>query len=273
MEFGLLGPFAVLGDDGQHIRIDAPKQRALLALLVLHRGEVVSVDRLAEELWAGDPPATATKTIQVYVAQLRKALGENVLATHGRGYSFASDDHDVDIERFERLSSEGCGRLDDGDAERAAALLREALALWRGPALADFTYDEFAQHEIERLDELRLVATERRIDLELALGHHDDLVPELEALVHAHPLRERLRGHLMLALYRSGRQAEALDAYQGARSVLRDELGLDPSEELQALQRAILDHDPALAAPPRVDLPGPAEVDGDSQRRRLRHPI
>ena len=120
---------------------------------------------------------------------------------------------------------------------------------------------------------MRLAGIERRIDLELALGHHDDLVPELEALVHAHPLRERLRGHLMVALYRSGRQAEALDAYRDARTVLRDELGLEPSEELQALQRAILDHDPALAAPPRVEPPIPAGADGPPQRRRFRHPL
>jgi DNA-binding SARP family transcriptional activator len=207
--------------------------------------------------------------LQGYVSSLRKQLGQETLDTVGAGYRLNVAPDDTDSGRFQELLDEA------RSLERAPAVakLREALALWRGPALADFTYDEFARHEIERLDELRLVATERRIDLELALGHHDDLVPELEALVHAHPLRERLRGHLMLALYRSGRQAEALDAYQAARSALRDELGLDPSEELQALQRAILDHDPALAAPPRVDLPGPAELDGDSQRRRLRYPI
>src|SRR5439155_20168682 len=151
MEFRLLGPFAVVDDDGRHIPIDAPKQRALLAVPLLHRGEVVSVDRLADELWAEHPPATATKTIQVYVAQLRKTLGEDVLVTHGRGYSFAAGAQAVDIERFERLVSEGRTLLDDGDAGGAAALLREALSLWRGPALADFAYEEFAQAEIGRL--------------------------------------------------------------------------------------------------------------------------
>jgi len=268
LRYLILGPLEVL-EGGSDVALRGGQQRKLLAILLLHGGEAVSSDLLIEELWNGKPPETAAKALQGYVSSLRKQLGQETLDTVGAGYRLNVAPDDTDSGHFQELLDEARSL----ERVSAAAKLREALALWRGPALADFTYDEFAQHEIERLDELRLVATERRIDLELALGHHDDLVPELEALVHAHPLRERLRGHLMLALYRSGRQAEALDAYQGARSVLRDELGLDPSEDLQALQRAILDHDPALAAPPRVDLPGPAEVDGDSQRRRLRHPI
>jgi DNA-binding SARP family transcriptional activator/streptogramin lyase len=229
----------------------------------------VSSDRLIDELWDGKPPETAAKALQGYVSSLRKQLGPETVETVGAGYRLIVAPGDLDAHRFEELLAEARPL----EHVPAAAKLREALALWRGPALGDFAYDDFARHEIERLDELRLVAVERRIDLELALGHHGDLVPELEALVRAHPLRERLRGHLMVALYRSGRQAEALDAYRDARTALRGELGLEPSEELQALQRAILDHDPSLAAPPRVDPPVPARTDGRPQGRRFRRPM
>jgi DNA-binding SARP family transcriptional activator/ABC-type branched-subunit amino acid transport system substrate-binding protein/DNA-binding beta-propeller fold protein YncE len=251
MEFKLLGPFEVFDDGGRQIRVDAPKQRALLALLLLHREEVVSVDRLADELWAESAPPTATKTIQVYVAQLRKALGEGLVVTRGRGYSLATAGHDVDIVRFERLSSQGRGRLDGGDAAGAAELLLEALALWRGPPLADFAYEQFAQAEIGRLEEEHLAALEARIEADLALGRHDRLVPELFELTRRYPLRERLRAQLMLALYRSGRQAEALEAYRDVRRSLQDELGLEPGPALQELERAILAQDEAIEAPPR----------------------
>jgi DNA-binding SARP family transcriptional activator/streptogramin lyase len=268
MRYLILGPLEVR-DGETDVALRGGQQRKLLAILLLHSGEAVSSDRLIEELWDGKPPETAAKALQGYVSSLRKQLGPETVDTVGASYRFEVAPGDLDAHRFEELLAEA------RPLERAAAAakLREALALWRGPALADFAYDDFARHEIDRLDELRLVATERRIDLELALGHHDDLVPELEALVRAYPLRERLRGHLMVALYRSGRQAEALDAYRDARTALRDELGLEPSEELQALQRAILAHDPSLAAPPRVDPPVQADADGQPQRRRFRRPL
>ncbi len=224
------------------------QQRKLLAILLLHHGEAVSSDRLIEELWDGRPPGTAAKALQGYVSSLRKQLGPETVQTVGAGYRMEVAAGDLDARRFEDLLAAARPL----DREPAAAQLHEALALWRGPALADFAYDSFAQREIERLEDFRLTATERRIDLELTLGHHLDLVPELEALVRAHPLHERLRGHLMLALYRSGRQAEALDVFRDARAALLDELGLEPSEELQTLQRKILAHDESLAPPPRV---------------------
>jgi len=268
MRYLILGPLEVR-DGETDVALRGGQQRKLLAILLLHAGGAVSSDRLIDELWDGKPPETAAKALQGYVSSLRKQLGPEAVETTGAGYRLEVAAGDLDARRFEELLAEA------RPLERAPAVakLREALALWRGPALADFAYDDFARHEIDRLDELRLVAVERRIDLELALGHHDDLVPELEALVRAHPLRERLRGHLMVALYRSGRQAEALDVYRDARTALRDELGLEPSEELQALQRAILDHDASLAAPPRVDPPAPAGPDGRPQRHRFAHPL
>ena len=267
LRYLILGPLEVReGDEGVELR--GGQQRKLLAILLLHSGEAVSTDVLIEELWDGKSPDTAAKALQGYVSSLRKQLGREAVETVGAGYRLVEPE-DTDVRRFEELLAEA------RKLERAPAVakLREALALWRGPALADFVYDEFAQNEIDRLEGLRFSAVERRIDLELALGHHDDLVAELEALVHVYPLRERLRGHLMVALYRSGRQAEALDAYRDARAVLSDELGLEPSEELQALQRAILDHDPSLAAPPRVELSGATEQSRLHVDRRFRRPL
>jgi DNA-binding SARP family transcriptional activator/streptogramin lyase len=268
LSYRVLGPLEVR-DGETEVALRGGQQRKLLAILLLHGGEVVSSDRLIEELWHGEPPETAAKALQGYVSSLRKQLGQETVETVGSGYRLSVVPQHVDSRRFEELLAEA-RPLERGPA---AAKLREALALWRGPALADFAYEDFAQHEIERLEELRSAGTERRIDLELALGHHVDLVPELEALVRAYPLRERLRGHLMVALYRCGRQADALDAYRGARTVLRDELGLEPSEELQALQRAILDHDPSLAAPARVGLPGAIGEARPPESGRLRRPL
>jgi DNA-binding SARP family transcriptional activator len=268
MRYLILGPLEVRAGDTE-VELRGGQQRKLLAILLLHSGEPISSDLLVEELWDGKPPETAAKALQGYVSSLRKQLGQEAVETVGSGYRLTVAPEDLDSGRFEELLAEARPL----EPAPAVAKLREALALWRGPALADFAYDDFAQHEIDRLEELRLGGVERRIDLELALGHHDDLVPELEALVHAYPLRERLRGHLMVALYRCGRQAEALDAYRDARTALRDELGLEPSEELQALQRAILDHDASLAAPPRVDLPARAGADGRPPGRRLVHPL
>jgi DNA-binding SARP family transcriptional activator/streptogramin lyase len=250
MRFSILGPLEVHDGDGP-VALGGGHQRKLLAVLLVHPGEAVSGDRLIAELWGERPPGTAVKALQGYVSQLRKRLGPETVETVGSGYRLRVGADDVDARRFEAQLAEA-RRL-----ERAAAAvrLREALALWRGPALSDFAYDDFARNEAHRLEELRLACIERRIDLELALGHHDDLVPELESLVRDHPLRELFRRHLMLALYRSGRQADALDAYRATQKTLREELGLEPSEELKSLERSILEHDPALAPPPRVELP------------------
>ena len=268
MSYFILGPLEVR--DGENdVALRGGHPRKLLAILLLHSGQAVSSDRLIEELWDGQPPDTAAKALQGHVSSLRKQLGPETVETVGAGYRLQLAPEDLDAHRFEKLLTEAHPL----EPAPAAVMLREALALWRGPALADFAYDDFAQNEIDRLEELRLVAIERRIELELALGHHDALVAELEALVHAHPLRERLRGLLMVALYRSGRQAEALDVYRDARTALRDELGLEPSEELQALQRSILDHDPALAPPPRVDLPRAPEDRRPPESRKLRRPL
>lgn len=250
LRYLILGPLEIR-DGAIDVAVRGGQQRKLLAILLLHDGEVVSSDRLIDELWAGNPPGTAAKALQGYVSSLRKQLGPEAIETVGAGYRLKVAAEQVDVREFEELLAQA-RPLERGPA---AAKLQQALALWRGPALAEFAYDDFAKLEIERLEGLRQAGIERRINLELALGHHDDLVPELEALVHAHPLHERLRAHLMVALYRSGRQAEALDVYRDARRALLDELGLEPSEELQGLQRAILDHDPSLAAPPRVETP------------------
>ena len=251
MEFRILGPLEVTAD-GREIALGGTRQRAVLAILVLHRGEVVSVDRLIDALWGERPPATATKTVQVYVSRLRKELGEEgLIATRGGGYVLEASPDEVDAERFARLVREGREALDLGDPAAASVRLTEALALWRGPPLTDLAYESFAQNEISRLEEARLVAIEDRIDADLALGRHEALTSELERLVADHPTRERVRAQLMLALYRSGRQTEALETYRDARQGLDRELGLDPGPELQQLERAILSQDPEIGAPPR----------------------
>lgn len=248
MEFRILGPLEV-ARDGQVLPALANKPRALLALLVLHRGAAISLDDLVDALWAERPPATATKSVQVYVSQLRRLLGEGVVETRGRGYALTADPADVDAVRFERMLGEGSERLAEGRAREASALLSEALGLWRGPALADFTYESWAQTEIGRLEDLRLAALEERIDADLALGRHGTLVGELEELVERHPHRDRLSGQLMLALYRSGRQTEALEAYRRLRDRAVEELGIEPGPALRELQAAILRQDSDLQAP------------------------
>jgi DNA-binding SARP family transcriptional activator len=261
MEFRLLGPLEVV-EDGRTIEIGAAKERALLAVLLLNANRAVSRDRLIEALWGERAPGTATKALQVYVSHLRKAIGRDRILTRSPGYELRVEPGQLDLERFEELV--------------ASQELEKALALWRGSPLADFAYEPFAQAEIARLDELRLSCLERRIEAGLSEGRHAAVVAELEALVAEHPLRERLRAQLMLALYRSGRQADALDAYQSGRRTLSDELGLEPGAELRELQRRILAQDPALDpaappaqaeveppaadAPPTADLPRPREA-------------
>ena len=271
MEFRILGPLEV-SDEGRRVEIGGHKQRALLASLLLHANEVVSLDRLIDELWGETPPPTAAKTLQAQVSRLRRSLNgdedpaahmRGPLQTRGHGYVLTVEPGQVDADRFQGMLEEARRARAEGKPEEAAEELRRALALWRGPALADFAYESFAQTEIARLDELQLTALEERIEADLALGRHAELVGELEALVARHPLRERLRGQLMLALYRSDRQAEALHVYQEGRLALAEELGLEPSQGLQRLERQILEQDPELAAPARRLGPRPA-------RRRAR---
>ena len=225
---------------------EAPKLRALLAVLLLHANETVPADRVIDEVWGEDSPEDAAAALRVNVSRLRKALPQDVLTTRSPGYVLRVEPDALDLDRFERLVDEGRSLLVRGLPADASERLRDALSLWRGPALVDFAYEGFAQAAIARLEEIRLAAIALRIDADLALGRHDELVGELEELVAEHPLRERLRGYLMTALYRSGRQAEALDAYQDARRALIEGLGIDPSMALRELERAILRHDPEL---------------------------
>jgi DNA-binding SARP family transcriptional activator len=245
MDVRILGPLEV-EHDGQTVAL-GPKQQMLLAILLVNRGEPVTAERIVENLYEGRPPTTASKTLQVHVSRLRKALGDGSrVHTSAGGYLIALEPDELDLERFEALVQRGRAALAKGDAPLASEWLSEALTLWRGPPLADFAYADFAQAEISRLEELRMGTLEDRIEADLASGRHAALVGELEAFVREHPLRERLRAQLMLALYRSGRQADALQAYQDARRILVDELGIDPSRPLRELQQAILEQDPAL---------------------------
>src|SRR4051812_19294546 len=241
MEFRILGPVEVV-DDGRSLPLGGSRQRALLTALILRMNEVVPTDRLLEEVWADDPPASGVRVVQVYVSELRKVLGPETIQTRAPGYMLVGEPSSLDLHRFASLVD---GARTAGPV-RAAADLREALALWRGEPLADFAYDSFAQGEIARLEELRLGALGARIDADLRIGRHAEVVSELEALVGEPPLREDLQGQLMLALYRSGRQAEALQAYQKARAGLVDDLGIEPGRPLRELEKAILQQDPSL---------------------------
>jgi DNA-binding SARP family transcriptional activator len=249
MEFRILGPLEIL--DGDRVRIlRGAKERALLTFLLLHAGQLVLADRLIDELWGEDPPESARKSLQVRVTGVRKELGSDRVVTVPSGYVLRVAADGFDLDRFQRLMSAS----DSAEPAEAAELLREALALWRGPALADFRYDSWAQPAIARLEELRVVALEKRIDADLALGRHLDVVGEIEALVGEFPLRERLRGQLMLALYRGGRQVEALEVYNETRRALVGEFGIEPTQALGELERAILRHDDALD-PPQLAQP------------------
>jgi predicted ATPase/DNA-binding SARP family transcriptional activator len=255
MQFGILGPLEVR-NEAAPVRVPGAKERALLADLLVNAGRLVSADRLVEDLWGDEPPGNPANTLQGRVSALRRALGpggSGRLVTSPPGYRLDADPEQVDATRFERLVAEAEAAAPT-EPPRAAGLLEEALGLWRGPALAEFADAPWAQAEAARLEELRLAAREALVELRLATGGHAGLVGELEALVAAHPTRERLRGQLLLALYRSGRQADALSLYQQTREVLAEELGIDPSPELQRLHQAILLQDPALelAGPDRL---------------------
>jgi YVTN family beta-propeller protein len=265
VDFHILGPLEV-EDDGHVHALGGAKQRALLVLLLLRANQVVARDRLIDDLWGDAAPETAASALQGYVSELRKTLGPELIHTRAPGYLLRVDPESVDLGRFERLVREGRAALVAGDAQEAAGTLSDALALWNGQPLADLDSTPFAYAERLRLEELRLAAVEDRIEAELALGRTADVVPELEALVALHPLRERLRGQLMLALYRCGRQAEALDAYQQARRLLVGELGLEPGSTLRRLEHAILQQDPALEAPAAA---APRTETGARRPRRL----
>jgi DNA-binding SARP family transcriptional activator/class 3 adenylate cyclase len=248
-DFRILGPLEV-SNNGEPVALGGPRVRSVLALLLVHAGEVVSSDRLVTELWGEEPPRTAMTSLQNSISQLRKLLGSERVLTRSPGYVLRVEEDELDLRRFERLVA----RSRDAEPERRSELLSDALALWRGPPLADFSFDSFAQNEIRRLEELRLTALEDRCAAELERGRHRELVAELEVLVAANPLRERLREQLMLALYRSGRQAEALEAYQRARRTLVDELGIEPGPALQRLNASILRQDAPLEARPAADV-------------------
>ena len=242
-DFRILGPLEVAGDDGELLPLGGTKQRGALAVLLLRAGEVVSTDFLIASLWGDSAPRTASTSLQNLVSALRKLLGAELLLTRPPGYKLEVDKDRVDLFRFERLVREAVGE----EPEERAQTLRDALALWRGEPLAELAFEPFAQAEVFRLEELRLAATEDLIGAELECGKDAELVPQLESLVARNPLRERLRGQLMLALYRSGRQADALSAYQDARRVLAEELGLDPGPQLQQLHAAILRQEAGLS--------------------------
>jgi DNA-binding SARP family transcriptional activator/predicted ATPase len=271
MDFRILGPLEVVDSDGAVLALGGGKQRALLADLLLSTGRTVATPRLIDDLWGEELPDSATKMVQIYVSRLRKALPPGVLVTTASGYLLDAPPEQVDLFRFERLVGAGRSALAAGDPSGAAEALRTALALWRGPALAEFD-EPFAQTEARRLEELRLAALEERIEADLLLWRHADLVPEIDALVRREPLRERLREQLMLALYRSGRQADSLSAYQDARRQLSEELGIEPSTSLRELERRILNQDPGLAIRPPAGTavhavpPGAPGIDASSPR-------
>ena len=262
MEFRILGPLEVL-EDGRPLALGRSKDRAVLAVLVLHANEFVSRERLIDELWGAAPPPTARKAVNVYISKLRQTLmrnGRDPIITADGGYRLALDPGQLDAELLRTLIAQARDRIADGESDAASELLREAIALWRGPTLAGIQLESFGRDEVAELDELRLAALLDRIDCDLALGRHEQVLGELNLLVREHPLRERLRAQQMLALYRADRQADALDAYTEARRTLVDDLGIEPSEALQRLQQAILRHDPVLAT-----SQGAATVNGLSQ--------
>jgi DNA-binding SARP family transcriptional activator len=251
VEYRILGPLEVV-DEGEPVALGRLKERLVLAVLLLHANEFVARERLIDELWGESPPPTARKAVNVYVSQLRKALVRNgcdPITTADGGYRLEVDAERLDTARLQQLIASARERAAAGELEAAAEHLAEALDLWRGPTLAGLLLESHGRDEIAQLDELRLTALMDRIDCDLALGRHEQVLGELNLLVREHPLRERLRGQQMLALYRAERQADALDAYAEARRTLVDDLGIEPSEAMQRLQQAILRHDSSLETP------------------------
>jgi predicted ATPase/DNA-binding SARP family transcriptional activator len=270
VEVRLLGPLDVVGDDGALITINGARLAALLARLAIDAGRVVPADRLVEDLYGEAPPGSPANALQGLASKLRRLLGRSAaIANRGGGYVLDLDPNAVDLVAFDRLTSEARAAHDVGDLQRARSRFEDALGLWRGPALMDFAYEEFAQVTITRADEARAAAVEDRVDVLLAQGEHHNAISELESLVAEHPLRERLRAQLMLALYRDGRQAEALRAYQAARAVLNDELGVDPGPELRRLEAAVLAQDASLDLPQRAR----AGATGGGRRSNIGTPL
>ena len=253
IEFAILGPLEARRA-GEPLKLGGRNQRAVLALLLLQANRVVSIERLAEELYGTDTPVSAVTQVHRQVSELRRVLDaqgasdESVIETRPPGYLIRVDSDGLDLHRFEGLTTRAAGAI-GSDPRAAATMLREALSLWRGAPLADLEFEPFAQAPIARLEELRLAAVERRIEAELALAGHAEAVPELRDLAAEHPLRERLRELLMLALYRCGRQVEALEVYRATREELVQAFGVEPRPELRRLEAAILRHDPELATP------------------------
>lgn len=261
LEFRILGPLEALVDGAPAV-LGGPRQRAVLAILLAHADEIVPVATLVDGVWGERPPETAANVLQGYVSQLRKALGRSAIVTRGRGYVLTAADDALDLRRFERRLRAGADARQAGRPADAAAAFRGALALWRGPALADLADEPCARPIAARLEELRLVAVEEAIEAELACGRERELVAELAALVAEQPLRERPRALQMLALYRCGRQADALEAFRVARATLVEELGIEPGAALRELERAILAQDPALA-------PGGATAATSAESRKM----
>lgn len=269
-EFRLLGPLEAL-IDGNSVNLAAAKPRALLALLLLNRNRVVPTETLIDELWDDKPPARATKTLQVYVSQLRKELGPERLLTRAPGYELRVGEDELDLDRFEKLAAEARERLAEGDAAGAMEGMRRALDLWRGPALLEFRAEPFAARAAATLEDRRLAVVEDWLSAALEAGEAAGIVPELEELVASHPLRERPRELLMLALYRAGRQADALELFRRTRELFVSELGIEPSASLRELEQAMLRQDTALLGTPRAQHAAPMSPD-DARPRPRRAP-
>jgi DNA-binding SARP family transcriptional activator len=268
MDFRILGPVEVV-EDGKPLPLGGPRQRALLALLLLHANEAVSMDRLIDELWGADAPASGPTAVQNQIARLRKVLGADRVETRQTGYAIQVEPDEFDLHRYRQLVD----AAETAEPEQRSALLAQAVALWHGSSLSSLPDAPFVAAESARLEGLRLAALEERIDADLELGRHADLVGELASLAARFPLQERLRGQLMLALYRSGRQAEALDVYRETRRMLADELGLEPSQSLRELERAVLAQDPSLdslAPPPKRRVVTVVPGSGERPRRKTR---
>jgi DNA-binding SARP family transcriptional activator len=272
VRYAILGPVELR--DGGRVVVGGPRQVALLALLLVNANRALSNDRLIDTLWGDLGPAGALKRLQAAILRLRRVLDpeavhdESVLRRVAGGYLLAVGPGELDAEVFQARVRDGRRALEAGEARRAREVLVKALGMWRGPALAEVAYEDFAQPEIRRLEELRLAALEVRVDCELQLGEHGEVIGELEALVAEHPGRERLAAQLMLALYRSGRQSEALEVYARTRAYLSGELGLEPGAALKALQRRILEQSGTLTAPGYVHAAAPRQP-----RRALPRPL
>ena len=263
VQYRLLGPVVALVE-GNAVELGGPRERGVLVVLLTHAGSMVPDSRITDAIWGDEPPASAPNLVQRSISQLRKALGRDAIESRGTAYMALFEPDGLDLHVFERLARAGSVALDDGHFEQASGLLREALALWRGPALADLADQPFLEHEAARLEEMRLLALERALEADLECGRHADVLAEAETLVQDHPLRERSRELVMRAHYGAGRQAEALEAYRRARATFSEELGIEPGPALRELEQAILHQDTSLitaaATPPGPPAAGPERL-------------